>query len=528
MPALLTINDLSIDFNTDGPNIHAVQNISLRVEKGEILALVGESGSGKSVTALSILKLLPPAASYPTGEILVEGVNMLAASDRQIQEIRGNKVGVVFQEPLSSLNPLHTVEKQISEIVMIHQGMSISNARERVLELLDLVGIDNPRSRLSSFPHQLSGGQRQRVMIAMALANKPDLLIADEPTTALDVTVQRQVLDLIIDLKEKLDMAVLLITHDLGIVKRYAERVSVMKAGHIVETATVDALFTAPRHAYTKMLLDVENTGTPVPVQRNTPCLLKATELKVWFPIKKGILKRTVDHFKAVDGITLAVKEGHSLGIVGESGSGKSTLGLALLRLISSKGVIVFEEKGLHRYSRKQIQALRKDLQVVFQDPFGSLSPRMSIEKIIEEGLRIHQIGNAARRQEMVVSVLREVGLDETSRFRYPHEFSGGQRQRIAIARALVLNPKLIILDEPTSSLDRSVQFQILELLKKLQQERQLTYLFISHDLKVVQSLCHDVIVIRHGKVVESGATETIFNEPKMAYTQNLVSAALN
>jgi microcin C transport system ATP-binding protein len=522
---LLSIEHLSVDFASGGSVVHAVKNVSMTILKGETHALVGESGSGKSVTAHSVLRLLPPEATHPDGKILFEGRDLLRASERDIRSVRGNRVGMIFQEPLSSLNPLHTVERQISEVLFTHQGFSRAKARQRTLELLSLAGIPDPEQRLASYPHQLSGGQRQRVMIAMALANEPDLLIADEPTTALDVTVQAQVLRLIADLKARLDMAVLLITHDLGIVKHFADRVSVMRQGEIVETAPKDQLFSRPAHPYTRELIAAEPKGDPVPLTEGAE-MLSTRDLKVWFPIRKGVLRRTVDHFRAVDGITVSVREGRSLGIVGESGSGKSTLGLALLRLIGSRGEIVFEGRRIDRYSPKRMRPLRKDVQVVFQDPYGSLSPRMTVESIIGEGLKVHGLGDVRVRNERIVRALNEVGLDPETRHRYPHEFSGGQRQRIAIARALALDPRVIILDEPTSSLDRSVQFQVLSLLKELQARHGLTYLFISHDLKVIRSVCHEIIVMRAGQVVESGPTDEVLRSPSQEYTRELVTAA--
>jgi microcin C transport system ATP-binding protein len=522
---LLTIENLSVDFASGSSVVHAVRNVSMAVYKGETHALVGESGSGKSVTAHSVLRLLPSEATHPDGRIFFEGKDLLKVPERIIRGVRGNRVGMIFQEPLTSLNPLHTVEQQVSEVLFTHQGFSRTRARARTLELLTLVGIQEPEQRLASYPHQLSGGQRQRVMIAMALANEPDLLIADEPTTALDVTVQAQVLRLIKELKDRLGMAVLLITHDLGIVRHFADRVSVMKEGEIVETALKDQLFNSPAHPYTQELLDAEPKGDPVALS-DGPEILSTRDLKVWFPIKRGVLRRTVDHFRAVDGITISVREGRSLGIVGESGSGKSTLGMALLRLIGSRGEIIFEGQRIDRYSPKRMRPLRKDVQVVFQDPFGALSPRMTVESIIGEGLKVHGLGSVQVRTERIIRALNEVGLDPETRHRYPHEFSGGQRQRIAIARALALDPRVIILDEPTSSLDRSVQFQVLSLLKQLQARHGLTYLFISHDLKVIRSLCHEIIVMRAGQVVESGPTDTVLRSPSQEYTRELVSAA--
>ena len=524
---LLEIEDLSVDFHTAGRVVHAVRHVSLGVSPGETLALVGESGSGKSVTAHSILRLLPySAASHPSGRILFEGVDVLSASHEAIQHIRGNRVGVIFQEPMTSLNPLHTVEKQIGEVLFLHQNLNHEQAAERTVELLELVGIKEARRRLSAYPHQLSGGQRQRVMIAMALANNPDLLIADEPTTALDVTVQAQILDLLADLQRQFKMAVLLITHDFGVVRRFSDRVSVMYQGKIVETGPTREVFSDPQHEYTQLLIEAEPKGRPCRVKPNSSTILKIDDLKVWFPIKKGVLRRTVDHVKAVNGISVAVKQGRSLGIVGESGSGKSTLGLAVLRLISSQGRIEFEQRHIEDLNRKRMRPLRREMQVVFQDPFGSLSPRMTIAGIIKEGLKIHEPGPETEQEERVIQALTEVGLDPETRHRYPHEFSGGQRQRVAIARALVLKPKLIVLDEPTSSLDRSVQFQIISLLRDLQESHGLTYLFITHDLKVVKALCHEVIVMRSGKVVEAGPADRVFEAPQKEYTKALLNAA--
>jgi len=523
---LLSVNNLSVDF-TQGERItHAVRNASLQLHKGETLALVGESGSGKSVTAHSILRLLPDSATHPEGNIEFEGQNLLNFSAADIRAVRGNRIGMIFQEPMSSLNPLHSIEKQISEVLFVHQGLSNKQARERTLELLEMVEIQNAKKRLGAFPHELSGGQRQRVMIAMALANKPDLLIADEPTTALDVTVQAQVLQLLRQLQEQFKMAILLITHDLGIVRHHADRVAVMTQGEIVETNVTEPIFLAPQHSYTKQLLASEPRGNPVPISASAPVFVSANNLKVWFPIQKGVLKRTVDHVKAVDGVSLEIRKGHSLGVVGESGSGKSTLGLALLRLIKSEGSIQFGDVHLNNLNQQQITPIRKAMQIVFQDPFGSLSPRMTVEQIVAEGLGIHNLEDQENHQEIIVQALKEVDLDPELRHRYPHEFSGGQRQRIAIARALVLKPSFLVLDEPTSSLDRSVQSQVLELLRDLQNKYNLTYLFISHDLKIIQALCHDIIVMKDGIAVESGPSEKILKQPQNPYTQSLLEAA--
>ena len=525
---LLSVKDLSVAFTQGGKETLAVDRISFDIMKGETVAIVGESGSGKSVSALSVLKLLPyPAASHPTGKILMEGRDLLHASDAELREARGNVVSMIFQEPMTSLNPLHTVEKQISEILKIHRGMSDTAARERVLELLNQVGIRDPEKRLSSYPHQLSGGQRQRVMIAMALANEPDLLIADEPTTALDVTVQAQILELLKDLQRKHGMAMLFITHDLGIVEKFADRVCVMTAGKIVEQGPVAQIFSDPRHEYTRHLLAAEPKGDPPATDKNKPIVVQAENLKVWFPVKRGLMRKTVDHIKAVDGIDITVREGQTLGIVGESGSGKTTLGLAILRMISSEGRIAVNSKDIQGNSWKEMRPLRRDMQIVLQDPFGALSPRMSVADIVGEGLLVHFPHlSADERDRKVASALEEVGLDASTRHRYPHEFSGGQRQRISIARAMVLEPKFVMLDEPTSALDMSVQAQVVDLLRDLQKAHGLAYLFISHDLKVVRALANEVVVMRQGKVVESGPAEQIFDAPQTDYTRALMAAA--
>jgi microcin C transport system ATP-binding protein len=526
---LVSVEGLSVDFRGGGGNVvHAVRNVSFDIGKAETVALVGESGSGKTVTALSILRLLPyPAASHPSGVIRFKGEDLMALPLDGLRHVRGNQISMIFQEPMTSLNPLHTIEQQIGEVLKIHRGLSNSAAQARVLDLLDKVGIEDPKGRLDSYPHQLSGGQRQRVMIAMALANEPDLLIADEPTTALDVTIQAQILDLLLKLKSEFHMAMLLITHDLGIVRKMADRVCVMTNGEIVERGTTHDIFASPQHPYTKHLLASEPKGSPPTANAKAPVILEAKDLKVWFPIKRGFMRRTVGHIKAVDGIDLAVKEGQTLGVVGESGSGKTTLGLALLRLVSSEGPIVYLGNRIDGYDSKRMRPLRRDMQIVFQDPYGSLSPRLSIAQIIEEGLLIQKpdMGPAERRAR-VSKALKEVGLDPASQDRYPHEFSGGQRQRIAIARALVLEPKFLILDEPTSALDVSVQAQIVDLLRDLQKRYKLAYLFISHDLKVVRALANAIIVLRHGKVVEQGPARTVFTKPKTDYTKALLSAA--
>ncbi len=527
---LLKVENLAVDFSTPGGNINAVRNISFEVGKGETLALVGESGSGKSVSALSILQLLPyPVARHPNGSITFEGQEMIGAPDADLRAIRGNDIAMIFQEPMTSLNPLHSIEKQINEVLFVHKGLSRRNARARTLELLKLVGLSDAEKRLNAYPHELSGGQRQRVMIAMALANEPKLLIADEPTTALDVTIQAQILELLDDLKEKFGMSMLFITHDLGIVRKMADRVCVMNQGEIVEHGPTAQIFETPSHDYTRHLLDAEPSGAALSPDHGAPKIMQADNLKVHFPIKAGIMRRTVDHVKAVDGITVEIREGQTVGVVGESGSGKTTLGLAMLRLISSEGPIEFEGQNIENLRTRDLRALRREMQVVFQDPYGSLSPRMSIAQIIEEGLKVHGIGaNAAARDEMIVTVMEEVGLDPATRHRYPHEFSGGQRQRVAIARALVLRPKFIVLDEPTSALDRSVQAQIIDLLRGLQEKYKLAYLFISHDLKVVRAISNHVIVMRDGRVVEQGPADEIFDRPRENYTKALMAAAFD
>jgi microcin C transport system ATP-binding protein len=522
------VRDLSVAFSQGGHESLAVDHVSFDVGKGETVALVGESGSGKSVTALSVLKLLPyPPASHPSGQILFGGRDLLGANEKELRRVRGNDITMIFQEPMTSLNPLHTVERQIGEILRLHQGMRDAAARKRTLELLNEVGIREAEKRLGAYPHQLSGGQRQRVMIAMALANEPDLLIADEPTTALDVTVQAQILELLARLKKANGMSMLFITHDLGIVRRIADRVCVMTGGKIVETGPTKAIFDNPQHDYTRHLLSAEPKGRPPAFDEKVETVIWGDDIKVWFPIKEGFLRRTVDHVKAVDGIDLTVRAGQTLGVVGESGSGKTTLGLALTRMISSEGRIRFGDRAIDAYSFKEMRPLRREMQIVFQDPFGSLSPRMSIAEIIEEGLRIHEPKlTADERDGRVVDVMKEVGLDPATRFRYPHEFSGGQRQRVAIARAMVLNPRFVMLDEPTSALDMSVQAQVVDLLRRLQERHNLAYLFISHDLKVVRALANEVIVMRGGKVVEHGPAEQIFTRPQTDYTKALISAA--
>ncbi len=525
---LLEVTDLSVSFSVSGREIKAVRHASFSIDKGETVALVGESGSGKSVSALSVLQLLPyPKASHPSGSIRFRGREIMGADEPVLRDVRGDDISMIFQEPMTSLNPLHSVERQINETLILHKGLDRAAARLRTLELLDLVGLRDAALRLTAYPHELSGGERQRVMIAMALANEPDLLIADEPTTALDVTIQAQILKLLAELQDKLGMAMLLITHDLGIVRRMASRICVMKDGEIVEAAATEELFANPQHEYTRHLLDSEPSGRPEPVAADAPELIAADDLKVWFPIKRGILRRTTDYAKAVDGITPRLKVGQTLGIVGESGSGKTTLGLGLLRLISSKGPIRFAEQDIQGLSFKALRPLRREMQIVFQDPFGSLSPRMSIGQIVAEGLDVHQLADTPeQRDAMIVDALEEVGLDPESRHRYPHEFSGGQRQRVAIARAIILKPRLVVLDEPTSALDMSVQAQIVDLLRKLQKDHNLAYMFISHDLRVVRAMSHYVIVMRDGRVVEEGPAERIFDDPREPYTKALMAAA--
>ena len=524
---LLQVEDLSVDFHTAHGTVHAVKKVSFSVDRGETLALVGESGSGKSASALSALQLLPyPPASHPSGSILLDGEQLLGAPLDALRAARGNRVSMIFQEPMTSLNPLHSIEKQIGEALTIHQAMPKTDARMRTLELLHLVGIDEAEKRLSAFPHELSGGQRQRVMIAMALANEPDLLIADEPTTALDVTVQAQILSLLKQLQNDMGMAMLFITHDLGIVRQTADRVCVMKDGEIVESGETERLFSAPQNAYTRRLLDSEPVPLP-PREATGRTVVRGEGLRVWYPIRKGVLRRSTDYVKAVDGVDIAAEAGRTVGVVGESGSGKTTLGLALLRLITPKGGVYFGDRPIHTLRSKEMRPLRRHMQIIFQDPYGSLSPRMSVGQIVEEGLRVHKIGQSAgERERIVMETLEEVGLDPETRLRYPHEFSGGQRQRICVARAIAIKPQFIVLDEPTSSLDASVQAQTLELLLRLQRDHGLAYLFISHDLKVIRAMADEVIVMRHGRVVESGSAERLFESPQDPYTRELMSAA--
>ncbi len=530
MSHLVEVNNLHVSFGQGEAEVKAVRGVSFTIDEGETLALVGESGSGKSVSALSIMGLLPyPQAHHPDGDISFKGQPLLNAPENTLRKLRGNRIAVIFQEPLTSLNPLHSIEKQIAEVLLLHKLMTPKQAHARVLELLQLVGLESACTpdRLASLPHEFSGGQQQRIMIAMALANEPDLLIADEPTTALDVTVQAQILDLLKDLQQKLGMALLLITHDLGIVRRMAHKVYVMTQGQVVEHGETEALFTAPQHPYTRKLLDADPKGSPLATTEDAPEVIRCEELRVWYPIKKGILRRTVDHIKAVDGVSLALREGETLGVVGESGSGKSTLGRALIRLEHSEGSIVFAGQNISRLDRKGMRPLRSDIQMVFQDPFGSLSPRMSVGEIIQEGLWVHYPDqDRADYRQRVSEALQEVGLEADMQDRYPHEFSGGQRQRIAIARALALKPKVIILDEPTSALDRTVQSQIIDLLRDLQRKYQLSYVFISHDLAVVRAISHKVLVIKDGLAVEHNSTETLFSAPQADYTRRLLDAA--
>ena len=531
--SLLEVRDLSVTFGTGANAVEAVKRVSFTIARGETVALVGESGSGKSVTALSVLQLLPyPMARHPSGSIRFRGTELVGAPARELLAVRGNRVSMIFQEPMTSLNPLHTIERQVNEVLILHKGLNREAARKRTLELLKQVGIPEAEKRLDAYPHQLSGGQRQRVMIAMALANEPDLLIADEPTTALDVTIQAQILTLLKSLQARYGMALLFITHDLGIVRKVADRVCVMTKGEIVEQGPVAEVFDRPQHSYTQHLLQAEPKGRPAPADPNAPEIVRLDDLKVHFPIKRGVLRHTVGYVKAVDGVSIALKQGHTIGLVGESGSGKTTLGLALLRLEKSQGGIEFDGQDLQKLGQRDIRPLRRQMQIVFQDPFSSLSPRMSVGEIVGEGLEVHRIGSEAERTKMIDDALREVGLDPAQfpgvRERYPHEFSGGQRQRIAIARALVLKPRFIVLDEPTSALDMSVQAQIVDLLRDLQIRHKLAYLFISHDLKVVRALADEVVVLRDGKVVERGPAAQVFSAPQTPYTKALIAAAFN
>jgi len=527
MSGVLEVQNLSVSFRQDGRDHPAVKGVSFRVEQGETVALVGESGSGKSVTALSTVSLLPESATV-TGSITYNGQQMVGAPEARLRSVRGNDISFIFQEPMTSLNPLHTLEKQLSESIRLHQGLSGDAVRARILELLHKVGIRDPESRLGAYPHQLSGGQRQRVMIAMALANGPDLLIADEPTTALDVTIQAQILQLLVDLKREEDMSLLFITHDLGIVRRFADRVCVMKDGEIVESGPTAEIFADPQHPYTQMLLAAEAAGTPGPVPADAAEVVRTEGLRVWFPIQRGLMKRTVGYVKAVNDASITVRAGETLGIVGESGSGKTTLALAIMRLISSQGAIRYEGQDIQGWRSRQLRPLRRDMQIVFQDPYGSLSPRMTIEQIVAEGLGVHGVAPGQDKRQMVADILTEVGLDPSMMHRYPHEFSGGQRQRIAIARAMILRPKLLVLDEPTSALDMTVQVQIVELLRALQRRHNLAYLFISHDLKVVRALSHKLIVMKQGDIVEAGSADQVFADPQQTYTRTLMEAAFD
>ena len=523
--SLLDVSNLRVSFRQDGQVLAAVKGVSFTVDRGETVALVGESGSGKSVTALSTVSLLGDSAIVE-GSVAYDGQEMIGASEDLLMDVRGNDISFIFQEPMTSLNPLHTIQKQLAESLALHQGVTGDNARGRIVELLAKVGIRDPEERLDSYPHQLSGGQRQRVMMAMALANKPDILIADEPTTALDVTIQAQILELLAELQRTENMGMLFITHDLGIVRRIADRVCVMKDGEIVETGVTAEIFGNPQHPYTRKLLAAEPSGYPEPVAPDAEEVARTNHLKVWFPIQRGFLKRTVGYVKAVNDATLSVRAGETLGIVGESGSGKTTLALAIMRLIVSEGDITFRDQDVRRWSTRRLRRLRKDIQIVFQDPFGSLSPRMTCQQIIAEGLAIHKVDPHRAPRELVAEVMTEVGLDLAAMDRYPHEFSGGQRQRIAIARAMVLRPKLLVLDEPTSALDMTVQVQIVDLLRDLQSKYGLAYLFISHDLKVVRAMSHNVIVMRNGDVVEMGTAEDLFEQAQTDYTRELIAAA--
>jgi microcin C transport system ATP-binding protein len=531
--SLLEIRDLSVTFTgwRGAAPVQAVKRASFELDKGETLALVGESGSGKSVTALSILQLLPyPAAAHtPESSVKFAGEELVGAPPAWLREIRGNRIGMIFQEPMTSLNPLHTVEKQVAETLLIHNHLPASTVRRRTLELLHLVGLREAESRLGAFPHQLSGGQRQRVMIATAIANEPDILIADEPTTALDVTIQAQILELLRDLRDRLGMALLLITHDLSIVKKMADKVCVMSQGEIVEAATRDELFAGPRHPYTRRLLAAEPKGKPEPPPSGAPLLVEGDKLKVWFPVRGGFFRRIRSYVKAVNDVSLQLRAGTTLGVVGESGSGKTTLGLALLRLVDAEGRIRFAGRDIAAERQKALRPLRREMQVVFQDPYSSLSPRLSIAQIVGEGLKVHHLAaDEAEARRRIDEALVEVGLDTAAAERYPHEFSGGQRQRVAIARALVLKPRFVVLDEPTSALDMSVQAQIVDLLRELQQRHGLTYLFISHDLKVVRALAHEILVMKDGEIVEAGSAEAILNAPQHPYTRALMTAAFD
>lgn len=525
---ILKVENIKVAFQTQDKESVVVQDVSFEVKRGETTALVGESGSGKSVSALSILKLLPyPAAQHKGGKIIFKGDDILKIDERKLQNIRGGDISMVFQEPMTSLNPLHTIERQIGESIMVHQKVQKNEIRKKIIELLEQVGIKNAQDRLGAYPHQLSGGQRQRVMIAMALANEPELLIADEPTTALDVTVQAQILELLVELQKTRGLAMLFITHDLSIVRKIADRVCVMTKGKIVEQGDVKHIFSNPQHSYTKELLAAEPRGTPPTIEPDAKKIIEAEKIKVWFPIKHGFFRRTKSYVKAVDQIDLTLYQGQTLGIVGESGSGKTTLGLAITRMMSAEGKIKFNEMEISKLSFKEMRKYRAKMQIVFQDPYGSLSPRMSVGEIVAEGLQIHQPKlSPQQKDQKVCKVLEEVGVDTNARHRYPHEFSGGQRQRIAIARALAVEPEFIMLDEPTSALDRGIQAQVVELLLKLQKDRKLSYLFVSHDLKIVRALANDVVVMKDGKIIEKGKMKQIFENPKNEYTKQLMNAA--
>ena len=529
MSAVLQIQDLNVAFSQDGRQVDAVRGVSFEVARGEVVALVGESGSGKSVTAMSSVALLGANAKV-TGSIRYNGQQMVGASRDLLQQVRGNEISFIFQEPMTSLNPLHTIEKQLRESIELHQDprQSLTGAEieARIIALLERVGLPDPASRLGAYPHQLSGGQRQRVMIAMALANGPELLIADEPTTALDVTIQAQILDLLMLLKQQDGMGMLFITHDLGIVRQIADRVCVMQDGKIVETGLTKDIFNAPKHPYTEKLLNAHSVGAPQPFDPSASVIAQATNAKIWFPIQRGVLKRTVGHVKAVNDVSLTLRAGETIGIVGESGSGKSTLAMAIMRLISFEGKIAFDGRDIGALKTRDLRALRKDMQIVFQDPYGSLSPRMTCAQIIAEGLGVHGTPSGRSQEDLVEEILQEVGLDPEMQHRYPHEFSGGQRQRIAIARAMVMRPKLVVLDEPTSALDMTVQVQIVDLLRNLQKAHGLAYLFISHDLRVVRAMSHTVIVMKEGDVVEHGPVSEVFEAPKTQYTRGLMAAA--
>ena len=524
MTPLLSVNNLAVKFNSDESEVIAVDGINFEINKGEVLALVGESGSGKSVSALSTLSLLPNNADV-SGSIKLQGKELVGISHKELKSVRGSEVSFIFQEPMTSLNPLHTIEKQLREAVELHSAARFSNITEYIVELLIRVGIDSPRQRLGAYPHQLSGGQRQRVMIAMAIANNPKILIADEPTTALDVTIEAQILDLLVELKKNTEMGILFITHDLGLVKRLANRVCVMKNGKIVEHGLVSAVFENPCHEYTRKLLFANTSVSPDPVGEKAAVVAEVSSLRVWFPIQRGLLKRTVGFVKAVNEANLTVREGETIGVVGESGSGKSTLALALMRLIKYEGSVYFNDQNLSDLSLKELRKLRKDIQIVFQDPYGSLSPRMTCEQIILEGVKVHFSSPLQDTESLVSEAMLEVGLDPKTRHRYPHEFSGGQRQRIAIARAMALKPKLVVLDEPTSALDRTVQVQIVELLKSLQKKHKMAYIFISHDLKVIRSMSHRIIVMKDGNIVEAGDAKQIYINPQNSYTKSLLQS---